>query len=263
MFDTNATLYMRSYNVYVHPTCVSTGGAPLCNPRHGLKSKRLLILVLLSAAAIFLNSCDTGAPTGQTPVPPTPIALGDGQIDTGKLYHDSRDAFYRSPGGAIVGGTTVTLRLKTAPGDLTSAQVRVWNSNSNSETLLPMSPVADDTWEAKIDTPQAGAPLWYRFIATDGPATAYYNDDQARDGGVGEGKGYESDPTMPWLHMTLCSKRPIGWAMAWSTRFSPIASTTVTHPTTSPRAASFMVAQPRAGNGATSLQAVTTFLVAT
>lgn len=56
-----------------------------------------------------------------------------------------------------------------------------------------MSPVANDTWGAKIDTPQDGAPLWYRFITNDGTTTAYYNDDQARDGGAGEGKGYETD----------------------------------------------------------------------
>jgi hypothetical protein len=161
--------------------------------------------ILLAACLTTVSSCDLESTSRPTPAPvtatPTAVAtgtatatpVGDARVDSTKLYHDSRDPFYRSPGGAVPGGTSVTLRLKTAPDDLTSAQVRVWNSNSNSELLVPMVAVAADTWEAVVNTPQGGASLWYRFIATDGATSAYYNDDQAGDGGVGEAKGYQTD----------------------------------------------------------------------
>ena len=167
--------------------------------------KLTLWFILLAACLTTVSSCDLESTSRPTPAPvtatPTAVAtgtatatpVGDARVDSTKLYHDSRDPFYRSPGGAVPGGTSVTLRLKTAPDDLTSAQVRVWNSNSNSELLVPMVAVAADTWEAVVNTPQGGASLWYRFIATDGATSAYYNDDQAGDGGVGEAKGYQTD----------------------------------------------------------------------
>jgi glycosidase len=74
-----------------------------------------------------------------------------------------------------------------------------------------MAGVADDTWEAHIETPQVGAPLWYRFIANDGANTAYYNDGQARDGGVGEGKGYETDSDYALVAYDPAFKTP-DWA---------------------------------------------------
>ena len=177
------------------------GGSLLYNSVSARTSKLLLWVLLGSVIAV--SSCDSGTMATRTPEPatltaneiatPTPAIVGDATIDTAKLYHNSRDSFYRSPGGAVPGGTAVRLRLKTAPNDLTSAQVRLWNSNSNTELLVPMAAVAPDTWEAVIRTPQGGAPLWYRFIAADGATSAYYNDDQAGDGGVGEGKGYQTD----------------------------------------------------------------------
>jgi glycosidase len=56
-----------------------------------------------------------------------------------------------------------------------------------------MSPVGDDMWEGTIETPAGGAALWYRFVAADGTAEAWYNDDDDRDNGMGEGRLYESD----------------------------------------------------------------------
>jgi glycosidase len=56
-----------------------------------------------------------------------------------------------------------------------------------------MSQIAPDSWEATVDTSGAPAALAYRFLATDGRATAYYGDDRERDGGAGEGNLYASD----------------------------------------------------------------------
>jgi glycosidase len=87
----------------------------------------------------------------------------------------------------------VTLRLRTAPDDLTSARVRLWNSTTEQETFRDMSRVTPDTWEATINTGGDAAALWYRFLAIDGRTTAYYGDDRERDGGPGEGNLFATD----------------------------------------------------------------------
>ncbi|MEO8285715.1 MAG: alpha-amylase family glycosyl hydrolase [Chloroflexota bacterium] len=180
--------------------------------RHSFGQILIAALLLLTLAA-----CDQGSPATPIPSPkatsaalptatsvpasnatqpaavPTAQLTGDGNVDPDKLFHDSRDPFYRTPGGAVTAGTAVTLRLKTAANDLTGAKIRIWNSRTETETVVQMSPTAPDIWEAKVATPADGAALWYRFIATDGSATAYYNDDRERDGGQGEGHLYESD----------------------------------------------------------------------
>jgi glycosidase len=168
----------------------------------------LLILVAL----LFLSACDQATPSpapataapASTPnaVPatltpatqqPTPSIQGDGNILTDSLYHDSRDPIYRSPGGAVPAGTSVTLRLKTALDDLTAAQVRVWNTRTLTETLVPMTRVGPESWEASVATPSQAAALFYRFVVIDGTSVAYYTDSRDRDGGVGEGHLYQSD----------------------------------------------------------------------
>jgi glycosidase len=129
-----------------------------------------------------------------TPAPAgTGEVAGDRKVDTQALFHDSRDPFYRDPGGAVTAGTIVTLRIKTAPGDLTGADVRLWNSRTESEEIVAMQEVAEDIWEAKIQTPAEGTPYWYRFIARDGLVRAFYSDDDDLDGGLGEARTFETD----------------------------------------------------------------------
>jgi glycosidase len=158
----------------------------------------------LTFTVLALAACDiTGGPnTTPTPAPsptsaqadvtPTQIA-GDGKVVAEKLFHDSRDPQYRSPVGAVPGGTGVVLRLRSQAGDLTAAEVRIWNSTTEIETMVPMSPSGQDLWQATVNTPPEGAALWYRFVAHDGSGKAYYNDDKDRDGGMGEGRSFESD----------------------------------------------------------------------
>jgi glycosidase len=128
-----------------------------------------------------------------TPAPDLPGQAGDRRVDEGALFHDSDDPFYRDPGGSVPGGTVVTLRLKTAPGDLTAADVRLWNSRTESEELLPMTSTAPDTWEAKLETGEEGTPYWYRFVARDGLARSFYSDDDDLDGGTGQARSFETD----------------------------------------------------------------------
>lgn len=131
-------------------------------------------------------------PTATAPQP-APTIEGDRKIDSAALFHDSTDPAYRDPGGAVTAGTVVTLRLKTAPDDVTTVDVRLWNSRTESEELVPMSKVAADLWEAKVTTASEATAYWYRFNVRDGIAKSFYTDDDALDAGVGEARGFETD----------------------------------------------------------------------
>ena len=121
---------------------------------------------------------------------PRPGASHDNNIWWDDLGHNSRDPLYRNPGGAVVTGTPVTLRLRAASGDLTGAKVRVYNDRTNEQALLNMTLAADDGkhewWEVEVPASTQPTVYWYRFIAIDGAATAYYEDDASRDGGWGQ-----------------------------------------------------------------------------
>lgn len=123
----------------------------------------------------------------------------DNNIWWSDLGHDSRDTVYRTPGGAVTAGTSVKLRLRAASGDLTAAKLRVWNDRTDAQSILNMSLVADDGthewWQATVSSSQPTI-FYYRFIAEDGTATAYYEDDAARTGGWGETFG--SSPDYSW-----------------------------------------------------------------
>lgn len=121
----------------------------------------------------------------------------DDNISWSDLRHDSRDVAYRTPGGPLTAGTPVTVRLRTLAGDLTGAEVRVWNDRTDTQSLVTMGLVATDGnydwWEATLGPGSDPTILWYRFIAHDGSAVAYYEDDASRDGGAGETLGTSAD----------------------------------------------------------------------
>ena len=124
-------------------------------------------------------------------------ASNDNDIWWDDLGHDSRDTLFRTPGGAVEAGTAVTLRLRAASNDLTGAQVRIWDDRLNVQMLLNMSRVADDGtyeyWQATVPASTEPTIYWYRFIAYDGTAVAYYEDDDSRNGGWGQTFGDSQD----------------------------------------------------------------------
>lgn len=131
------------------------------------------------------------------------IAAGhaiDGNVEWAGLRHDSRDALYRSPGGAVEAGTPVKLRFRTFAGDVTGVKARLYSVDRGGQQVQAMTRVAAgvscyeealaaercDLWETTVPADLGPDNLWYRFIVSDGADTDYYADDTfALDGGLG------------------------------------------------------------------------------
>lgn len=123
----------------------------------------------------------------------------DNNVEWNGLGHDSRDTLYRTPGGAIPAGTPVSLRFRTFHDDVTGVRMRAYSLNNNAQTFYNMTLAAQNVscYQAGLETETCdywsvtlpdSVPdnLWYRFIVTDGTATAYYADNTpALDGGLG------------------------------------------------------------------------------
>jgi glycosidase len=122
----------------------------------------------------------------------------DNNVEYDGLGHNSQDLIYRQPLGAVNPGTPVTLRFRTFHNDVTNVRTRFYDTATGSESLSDMqiaaaniscydaALVADtcDYWQT-VYTPTQLSTLYYRFIVTDGTATAYYADDNMKDGGWG------------------------------------------------------------------------------
>lgn len=177
--------------------------------------------VVVIALSLLGQACGPPAPT-QPPASPTPPPTSPGQptpstapslsptaspaghvpdekIDLAGLRHDSRDLLYRTPGGAVPAGTIVQLRLRTLHDDVSGAKLNLFSLNALGAQVLPMHRAAVDVscydaalaedscdfWEATLADAEPDN-LWYRFVVSDGSATAYYADDTiALDGGLG------------------------------------------------------------------------------
>ena len=124
-------------------------------------------------------------------------ASHDNNVEWNQLGHDSRDTMYRVPSGPVPTGSTVTLRLRAASGDLTEAQVRIYDDRNDAQSFLRMSLVADDGtyewWQATVPSATLPTVYWYRFIAIDGTDADYYADDDQLLGGYGEPSEDEVD----------------------------------------------------------------------
>ena len=135
-----------------------------------------------------------------------PAQAQDGSVSASDLKHDSRGPAYRYPTGPVATGTKVTLRLRTAAGDLSEARLLVTDVRTGQTTAYAMTPEARgvddgsgtqvDFWAASIPALSSPTALTYRFVAEDGSDRRYVEDDAARDGGTGEAT--TSSPGRPW-----------------------------------------------------------------
>ncbi|NDJ79314.1 MAG: alpha-amylase, partial [Chloroflexi bacterium] len=143
---------------------------------------------------------------------PTASADEDTGIDTSALLHDSRSDLYRTPGGAVTTETPVTLRFRTAAGNVDSVSVNVENWRAGSQSLLPMTVVTTtpdgyDLWEVTLDTGRQTNIYYYRFLVNKGDQTVYYEDDTRPEDGLGPfvaaregstGQVYDTSPNLTY-----------------------------------------------------------------
>jgi len=106
----------------------------------------------------------------------------DNTILLSQVLHDTRDAFYRSPGwgtttpyrtGAVAAGTSVRLRIRTAANDLTACYIRIWDNEASAESQIPMSVFNSDGvydyWQGQV-TFSKPVDTYYAFRMVDGGA---------------------------------------------------------------------------------------------
>lgn len=87
------------------------------------------------------------------------------------LFHDSRQAKYRTPFGAQPTGTQVTLGLDVLGLTEGAVFLRLW---TNQETLVPMVEQSPGFYTATITLPESPGLLWYYFcIQTSGDTVSY------------------------------------------------------------------------------------------
>lgn len=115
----------------------------------------------------------------------------DNDIHYDELKHDTRDAFFRYPFGAVKTGETVTLRIQAKKHDLESAKISYWDDIKKTRNELPMYKVGESSdgkyeyWEVQLKF-EYPTRIWYYFVLKDGTKTAYYGDDDEQLGGVGK-----------------------------------------------------------------------------
>ena len=179
---------------------VNLNGTQTYTPTLGVTGAFTQPVTLTQGANVLTIAANDGIHTTQVVRHVQYGAAHDNNILWDQLGHNSRDARYRTPNGPVTAGTAVTLRLRSASGDLTEARVRVWDDRLNVQTMLSMHLAANDGtyewWE--VDLPVSPDPTiyWYRFFAIDGTTTVYYEDDAARTGGWGQ--AFSASPDYGW-----------------------------------------------------------------
>ena len=104
-------------------------------------------------------------------------ATNDNNVEWNGLFHDQGPVFdsVAEPTSA----QAVTLKFRTYKGDITSANIKYYDSATGTFTMVPMSWVANDAtgiydyWQGTI--PASASTKYYRFQINDGTATAWYN----------------------------------------------------------------------------------------
>jgi glycosidase len=119
-------------------------------------------------------------------------ASQDGDIWWSEVLHDTRNRFpipaagselYRDPFGALAAGTAFTLRIRTAGGDLTAAELQLYPPGGGTltfaGTLVPESDVTYDWYEFSVPGTATASPgvYSYKFKLTDDPPGSGFDED--------------------------------------------------------------------------------------
>lgn len=97
-----------------------------------------------------------------------------------RLFHDSFDARYRNPGGAVPTGTSVRLRLRVTGAKAQSVTLRVDRADPASDTQTRTSyrmRRSGAFWSVTVRTPAKPALLNYAFRVRAGGRVLWYGDD--------------------------------------------------------------------------------------
>lgn len=123
-----------------------------------------------------------------------------------KIEHNSRLDFYRSPYGAVVCGTKVTLRLGVSGGGIPGL-VRVHYNFNDLEGFYNMSYVYElgefCIYEATLQMPEDVGLFFYHFEVAGEHSTFFYANNHERLGGLGE--QFDQKPDCPF-QITVYSK---------------------------------------------------------
>ncbi|MDO4436624.1 MAG: 4-alpha-glucanotransferase [Coriobacteriaceae bacterium] len=123
-----------------------------------------------------------------------------------RLIHNSRNAAFRVPYGAVVAGTTVhlSLRVEDADASFLTGEVRTW-TDEDGETLIPMHLGENNTLAADLHCPHPTI-LWYSFRVTCTDGTQIHVG--AKDGSTGgEAVAYYDRADVPSFQVTVYKHR--------------------------------------------------------
>jgi glycosidase len=122
------------------------------------------------------------------------LALPASALAAPKLLHDSFSSAYRSPGGAVPGGTRVTLRIRAVGAKAVTLQL--FGAHARNVRMRRRGVL----WSATIATPRAPALLGYSFKIRTAKRTLWYGDDfgdesdDVHQGGTGRASSVEAQP---------------------------------------------------------------------
>ena len=125
-----------------------------------------------------------------------------------RLFHDTFDLRYRSPGGAVATGTSVRLRLRVTGAKAQSVTLRVDAGDPAAETqtrsFLPLRR-AGRYWSITLRTPAKPAILSYVFRVRVGKRALWYGDDfgSAEDDVHQGGTGVQSEVDAQGFQLTV------------------------------------------------------------
>lgn len=126
------------------------------------------------------------------------------------VYHNSQDAKYRFPFGAVKTNTRVILRISAAEAD--SVDLRLW-TEKDKEKKVPMDRMGE-FFVCSIQVPEEPCLLWYFFMICKEGKTFYYGNAKDRLGGIGRISEWEPESyqitvykdikTPEWFKNSIC-----------------------------------------------------------